>query len=244
MESSTTRTTEARYLFGRLLHHRRGRRGPAGLRRIAPPPCHSRVRGWRTHSRHRREAGDRPGSRSISYRRVARGSACRSARSSAIVVRALWPFPIRRRSASAARRAASNSGSTRRSVSSISCRRYNSLSLGADVRWDATGGTGSRVIAPGLNYFTPVSKGPGRGHFGQRGLLQPAHGQPELWRGANGPRRGFAGRPRARARGCAAWADGSSRPGISITICAMAGSRSCSGSAIRGWWARLRDPRW
>ena len=35
---------------------------------------------------------------------------------------------------------------------------YDSLSLGTDVRWDASRGTGSRVIAPGINYFTPVSK--------------------------------------------------------------------------------------
>jgi outer membrane scaffolding protein for murein synthesis (MipA/OmpV family) len=36
---------------------------------------------------------------------------------------------------------------------------YDTLSFGTDVRWDATGGTGGRVIAPGINYFTPVSKG-------------------------------------------------------------------------------------
>ena len=36
--------------------------------------------------------------------------------------------------------------------------KYDSLSLGTDVRWDASRGTGSRVIAPGINYFTPVSK--------------------------------------------------------------------------------------
>ena len=36
---------------------------------------------------------------------------------------------------------------------------YDSLSLGVDVRWDASRGTGSRVIAPGVNYFTPVSRG-------------------------------------------------------------------------------------
>ncbi len=35
---------------------------------------------------------------------------------------------------------------------------YDSLSLGIDARWDASRGTGSRVIAPGINYFTPVSK--------------------------------------------------------------------------------------
>ena len=37
--------------------------------------------------------------------------------------------------------------------------KYDSISLGTDVRWDASRGTGSRVIAPGINYFTPVSKG-------------------------------------------------------------------------------------
>lgn len=35
--------------------------------------------------------------------------------------------------------------------------KYDSFSLGTDVRWDASRGTGSRAIAPGLNYFTPVS---------------------------------------------------------------------------------------
>lgn len=34
---------------------------------------------------------------------------------------------------------------------------YDSLSLGTDVRFDASRGTGSMTIAPGLNYFTPVS---------------------------------------------------------------------------------------
>jgi hypothetical protein len=37
--------------------------------------------------------------------------------------------------------------------------KYDSISLGTDVRWDASRGTGSRVIAPGINYQTPVSKG-------------------------------------------------------------------------------------
>lgn len=35
---------------------------------------------------------------------------------------------------------------------------YDSLSLGVDVRWDATGKSGSRVISVGPSYFTPVSK--------------------------------------------------------------------------------------
>ncbi len=35
---------------------------------------------------------------------------------------------------------------------------YDSLSLGVDVRWDATGKSGSRVISIGPSYFTPVSK--------------------------------------------------------------------------------------
>jgi outer membrane protein len=37
--------------------------------------------------------------------------------------------------------------------------KYDSLSLGIDARWDASRGTGSRVLAPGLNYQSPVSKG-------------------------------------------------------------------------------------
>lgn len=37
--------------------------------------------------------------------------------------------------------------------------KYDTLSLGTDIRWDATGKTGGRVIAPGINYFTPVSNG-------------------------------------------------------------------------------------
>lgn len=36
--------------------------------------------------------------------------------------------------------------------------RYDTISLGADVRWDASGGTGSTVIAPGFNYLTPISR--------------------------------------------------------------------------------------
>jgi outer membrane scaffolding protein for murein synthesis (MipA/OmpV family) len=35
---------------------------------------------------------------------------------------------------------------------------YDSLSFGVDVRWDATGKSGSRVISFGPSYFTPVSK--------------------------------------------------------------------------------------
>jgi outer membrane protein len=35
---------------------------------------------------------------------------------------------------------------------------YDSISLGTDVRWDASGGTGSMVIAPGFNYLTPISR--------------------------------------------------------------------------------------
>ena len=36
--------------------------------------------------------------------------------------------------------------------------KYDSLSLGTDIRWDASRGTGSRVISPGINYSTPISK--------------------------------------------------------------------------------------
>ena len=36
---------------------------------------------------------------------------------------------------------------------------YDRISLGADFRWDVSGKGGGRVIAPGLTYFTPVSKG-------------------------------------------------------------------------------------
>jgi outer membrane protein len=36
--------------------------------------------------------------------------------------------------------------------------RYDSISFGTDVRWDASGGTGSMVIAPGVNYLTPISR--------------------------------------------------------------------------------------
>lgn len=35
---------------------------------------------------------------------------------------------------------------------------FDRLSLGTDVRWDISGKGGGRVIAPGLAYFTPVSK--------------------------------------------------------------------------------------
>lgn len=35
---------------------------------------------------------------------------------------------------------------------------YDRVSLSADVRWDISGKGGGRVIAPGLAYFTPVSK--------------------------------------------------------------------------------------
>jgi len=35
---------------------------------------------------------------------------------------------------------------------------YDSLSIGGDIRWDASNGTGSRIIAVGPSYFTPVSK--------------------------------------------------------------------------------------
>lgn len=35
---------------------------------------------------------------------------------------------------------------------------YDSLSLGVDIRWDATGKSGSQVISIGPSYFTPVSK--------------------------------------------------------------------------------------
>lgn len=36
---------------------------------------------------------------------------------------------------------------------------FDRVSLGADVRWDISGKGGGRVIAPGMTYFTPVSKG-------------------------------------------------------------------------------------
>jgi outer membrane scaffolding protein for murein synthesis (MipA/OmpV family) len=36
---------------------------------------------------------------------------------------------------------------------------YDRVSVGADVRWDVSGKGGGRVIAPGMTYFTPVSKG-------------------------------------------------------------------------------------
>lgn len=36
---------------------------------------------------------------------------------------------------------------------------FDRVSLGADVRWDVSGKGGGRVIAPGVTYFTPVSKG-------------------------------------------------------------------------------------
>ncbi|MBW8755899.1 MAG: MipA/OmpV family protein [Sphingomonadales bacterium] len=36
---------------------------------------------------------------------------------------------------------------------------FDRISVGADVRWDVSGKGGGRVIAPGVSYFTPVSKG-------------------------------------------------------------------------------------
>jgi len=36
---------------------------------------------------------------------------------------------------------------------------YDRISLGADLRWDVSGKGAGRVIAPGVTYFTPVSKG-------------------------------------------------------------------------------------
>lgn len=36
---------------------------------------------------------------------------------------------------------------------------YDRISVGADFRWDVSGKGGGRVIAPGVTYFTPVSKG-------------------------------------------------------------------------------------
>lgn len=36
---------------------------------------------------------------------------------------------------------------------------FDRISVGTDVRWDISGHGGGRVIAPGLTYFTPVSKG-------------------------------------------------------------------------------------
>ncbi|MCW1430330.1 MipA/OmpV family protein [Novosphingobium sp. JCM 18896] len=36
---------------------------------------------------------------------------------------------------------------------------FDRISVGADVRWDISGKGGGRVIAPGMTYFTPVSKG-------------------------------------------------------------------------------------
>jgi outer membrane protein len=36
---------------------------------------------------------------------------------------------------------------------------FDRMSVGTDVRWDISGKGGGRVIAPGLTYFTPVSKG-------------------------------------------------------------------------------------
>lgn len=36
---------------------------------------------------------------------------------------------------------------------------FDRISVGADVRWDVSGKGSGRVIAPGVTYFTPVSKG-------------------------------------------------------------------------------------
>lgn len=36
---------------------------------------------------------------------------------------------------------------------------FDRVSIGADVRWDISGKGAGRVIAPGMTYFTPVSKG-------------------------------------------------------------------------------------
>jgi outer membrane scaffolding protein for murein synthesis (MipA/OmpV family) len=36
---------------------------------------------------------------------------------------------------------------------------FDRVSVGADFRWDISGKGGGRVIAPGMTYFTPVSKG-------------------------------------------------------------------------------------
>jgi outer membrane scaffolding protein for murein synthesis (MipA/OmpV family) len=36
---------------------------------------------------------------------------------------------------------------------------FDRMSVGADLRWDVSGKGGGRVIAPGVTYFTPVSKG-------------------------------------------------------------------------------------
>jgi outer membrane scaffolding protein for murein synthesis (MipA/OmpV family) len=36
---------------------------------------------------------------------------------------------------------------------------FDRVSVGADLRWDISGHGGGRVIAPGVTYFTPVSKG-------------------------------------------------------------------------------------
>ncbi len=36
---------------------------------------------------------------------------------------------------------------------------FDRVSVGADVRWDISGKGAGRVIAPGVTYFTPVSKG-------------------------------------------------------------------------------------
>lgn len=36
---------------------------------------------------------------------------------------------------------------------------FDRVSVGSDVRWDISGKRGGRVIAPGVTYFTPVSKG-------------------------------------------------------------------------------------
>jgi outer membrane scaffolding protein for murein synthesis (MipA/OmpV family) len=36
---------------------------------------------------------------------------------------------------------------------------YDRVAVGADFRWDISGKGGGRVIAPGVTYFTPVSKG-------------------------------------------------------------------------------------
>lgn len=35
--------------------------------------------------------------------------------------------------------------------------KYDSVSIGSDVRFDASAGTGSIVVSPGMSYFTPIS---------------------------------------------------------------------------------------
>lgn len=35
--------------------------------------------------------------------------------------------------------------------------KYDSVSVSTDVRWDASNGTGSMVVGPGISYFTPIS---------------------------------------------------------------------------------------